>query len=109
MQADTRTYKNEDAIGILLPAIGHLVVFFLEALKYTERAVQNCPRRWILLSMAAIAEAVLKQAGCGDDLPYMFVSFSSARSSRRYDTNIFPHLRPGLCHHFETPKSCCVI
>ena len=29
MDADTRTYKNEHAISILLPALGHLVVLFL--------------------------------------------------------------------------------
>jgi hypothetical protein len=26
---DTMTHENEDSIGIFLPAVGHLVVFFL--------------------------------------------------------------------------------
>jgi hypothetical protein len=43
MYADTRTHKNEDPIGILLPAIGHLIVFFLCSLgvhgKERSRAV----------------------------------------------------------------------
>jgi hypothetical protein len=29
MKADIRTHENEHAIGILLPALGHLVIFFL--------------------------------------------------------------------------------
>lgn len=30
--SDTKTHKNEDAVGILLPAVGHLIVFFLRNL-----------------------------------------------------------------------------
>jgi len=29
MNGDKKTYENEDTIGIFLPAIRHLVVFFL--------------------------------------------------------------------------------
>ena len=54
MKANTMTHKNEDAISIFLPALGHLVILFLCCFRvYGEeqsRAVGKAriSKRWLL-------------------------------------------------------------
>jgi hypothetical protein len=63
MNGNTRTYKNEDAISIFLPALDHLVVLFLCGFgvygEERSRAVTKARRfRWLIrgqLSLSLIA------------------------------------------------------